>query len=59
VQVLGSNQLVQTLIRHGLVGEDWLVIHPLMLGKGKQLLGEIDHPVRRRQRTDAARRAPA
>jgi dihydrofolate reductase len=34
---MGSGELVQTLIRHDLVEEYRLMIHPLVLGSGKQL----------------------
>ena len=37
IQVWGSSQLVQLLLRHDLVDELWLLIHPLTLGKGKKL----------------------
>jgi dihydrofolate reductase len=35
--VLGSGDLVQTLVRHGLVDEFQLLIHPLVLGTGARL----------------------
>jgi dihydrofolate reductase len=35
--VLGSGELVQTLMRHGLVDEYVLLIHPLVLGSGRRL----------------------
>jgi dihydrofolate reductase len=35
--VLGSGDLVRTLMRHGLVGEYVLLIHPLVLGSGRRL----------------------
>jgi dihydrofolate reductase len=37
IQVMGSGELVQTLIRHSLVDEYRLMIHPLVLGTGKRL----------------------
>ena len=37
IQVMGSGELVQTLIRHNLVDEYRLMIHPLVLGTGKRL----------------------
>jgi dihydrofolate reductase len=40
IQVHGSGNLVQTLLKHELVDELWLLIHPLMLGTGKKLLDD-------------------
>ena len=40
ISVLGSGELVQILIRHDLVDEFGLMIHPLTLGSGKRLLRE-------------------
>jgi dihydrofolate reductase len=37
IQVMGSSELVQALIRHDLVDEYRLMIHPLVLGTGKRL----------------------
>jgi len=37
LQVSGSGTLVQTLLKHDLVDELWLLIHPLTLGTGKKL----------------------
>ncbi|MCL5021537.1 MAG: dihydrofolate reductase family protein [Bacteroidetes bacterium] len=37
IQVHGSGNLVQTLLKHNLVDELWLKIFPLTLGKGKKL----------------------
>jgi dihydrofolate reductase len=42
IQVMGSGELFQTLIRHDLVDEFRLMIHPLVLGTGKRLFrGEM------------------
>ena len=37
IQVWGSAQLIQLLLRNDLVDEFWLMIHPLTLGTGKKL----------------------
>jgi dihydrofolate reductase len=37
ISVLGSGDLVQTLIKNGLVDELALIVHPLVLGTGKRL----------------------
>jgi len=37
IQVWGSSQLVQLLLKHDLVDELWLKVYPLTLGKGKKL----------------------
>ncbi|MEX0662977.1 MAG: dihydrofolate reductase family protein [Balneolaceae bacterium] len=37
IQVWGSGQLIQLLLKKDLVDELWLNIHPLTLGKGKKL----------------------
>ena len=38
--VLGSGELVQTLLRHALVDEYVLRIHPLVLGSGRRLFAD-------------------
>jgi dihydrofolate reductase len=38
--VLGSGDLVQSLLKHDLVDEMLLFIHPLLLGKGRRLFGD-------------------
>jgi dihydrofolate reductase len=40
LQVYGSGNLIQTLLRHDLVDELWLKIFPITLGKGKKLFTE-------------------
>jgi dihydrofolate reductase len=37
IQVHGSSEIVQLLLKNDLVDELWLKIHPLMLGKGKKV----------------------
>lgn len=37
IQVWGSSDLIQLLLKNDLVDEFWLMIHPLTLGKGKRL----------------------
>lgn len=44
LQVHGSGDLVQTLLKHELVDELWLKIFPVTLGKGKRLFGEGTQP---------------
>jgi dihydrofolate reductase len=40
--VYGSGTFVQTLLRHGLVDELRLMIHPIVLGRGKRLFASED-----------------
>lgn len=40
LHVYGSGNLVQTLMKHGLVDEFWLKIFPITLGQGKRLFAE-------------------
>jgi len=37
IQVWGSSELIQLLLKNDLADELWLMIHPLTLGKGKRL----------------------
>ena len=40
LQVHGSSNLIQTLLKHDLVDELWLKIFPVTVGSGKRLFGE-------------------
>lgn len=40
IKIWGSSQLVQLLLKHDLVDEFWLNIHPVILGRGKKLFGD-------------------
>src|SRR6185295_3578474 len=40
IQVTGSGNLIQTLLKHDLVDELWLKTFPVTLGTGNRLLGE-------------------
>jgi dihydrofolate reductase len=44
LQVHGSSNLIQTLLKHDLVDELWLKIFPVTLGTGKRLFGEGTFP---------------
>jgi dihydrofolate reductase len=44
LQVHGSSNLVQTLLKNDLVDEVWLKIFPITLGPGKRLFGEGTSP---------------
>ena len=48
IAVLGSGVLVQQLIALDLVDGYRLFLHPLLLGSGKRLFHELDHPRRLR-----------
>jgi dihydrofolate reductase len=53
IQVMGSGELLQTLIRHDLVDEYRLMIHPLVLGTGKRLFRD-ETPLRRFRLVDSS-----
>ncbi len=44
IQVWGSSEVIQLLLRNDLVDELWLMIHPLTLGKGKKTFGNDAFP---------------
>ena len=44
LQVHGSGNLIQTLLRHDLVDQLWLKIFPVTLGSGRRLFGEGTSP---------------
>ncbi|MEO6136004.1 MAG: dihydrofolate reductase family protein [Ginsengibacter sp.] len=44
IQVYGSGDLIQTLLKHDLVDELWLKTFPILLGKGKRLFTEVINP---------------
>jgi dihydrofolate reductase len=52
IAVLGSGELVQTLITHDLVDEFFLAVFPIVLGSGKRLFREADE-VRRLSLVDS------
>ena len=48
IAALGSGVLAQELIRHDLVDGYHLYVHPLVMGTGKRLFREYEHPLRLR-----------
>lgn len=44
IKIWGSSKLVQSLLQHDLVDEFWLMIHPVILGKGKKLFSNDSVP---------------
>jgi dihydrofolate reductase len=40
LQLMGSGELIQTLMRHNLIDEYMLLIHPLVLGSGRRLFSD-------------------
>lgn len=44
LKIWGSSELVHLLLKHGLVDEFWLNIHPVILGEGKRLFDNGSMP---------------
>jgi dihydrofolate reductase len=44
LNVMGSGELIQTLMRHGLIDEYLLLIHPIVLGTGRRLFADGGPP---------------
>jgi dihydrofolate reductase len=44
IKIWGSSEVVQLLLKHDLVDEFWLMIHPVVLGKGKRLFNDESMP---------------
>jgi dihydrofolate reductase len=44
LQVYGSSQLIQALLKHDLIDKLWLKIFPITLGAGKRLFGDGVNP---------------
>jgi dihydrofolate reductase len=53
IAVLGSGELVQTLVEHDLVDEYFLGVFPIVLGGGKRLFRKADQVVKRLRLTDS------
>ncbi len=46
--IMGSAQLIRSLLPHGLIDEYLLLIYPLILGSGQRLFDHENHPVQLR-----------
>ena len=42
--IMGSGQLIRSLLPHSLIDELFLMIHPIVLGSGQRLFGPADEP---------------
>ena len=43
--IMGSGTIVAQLAQQGLIDEYQIIVHPLVLGKGRTLFDGVDHPV--------------
>jgi len=41
--IMGSGELIRSLLPHGLIDEYLLIIHPLVLGSGQRMFEHDDH----------------
>ncbi len=48
IHVMGSGELIQTLVRRDLIDEYLLMVHPLVLGSGRRLFADGTPPARLR-----------
>ena len=54
--ILGSGELIRSLMPHGLIDEFRLLIHPLVLGSGRRLFTDDGTPPRSGWSTPPRRR---
>jgi len=45
IVIYGSANFVQNLTEFGLIDEYQLLVHPILLGGGKQLFRQMQHPI--------------
>jgi dihydrofolate reductase len=46
--IMGSGELIRSLLPHGLIDEYLLLIYPLVLGSGRRLFEHDNHPIKLR-----------